>query len=379
MVRLFVLLALAPVFVGCGLITPSKTSEEDKEMRAFAEARQRAATYYDGGEYIRAASQYKKALDIRPHHYMTQLGYAYSLTSTRYAPNIVLAIQFFDKTMGVQRDQNKEVKRIFGLAESYRLLAMYHGRRSKEREDNGLLDEAKIDGDESHSFARNGIQVYERVLVIDKQLESKSISAPFRASASLAPMARIGIAHCCIMIGSRENQAPYERAVEEVNIYAQTAANARKWWENQRKKVMAVDPLDSMLEGGSKQLQSADARRRYDEKIKATVEKEAMARQALVITYMDIERYDDAIRECSRMIELDDSQSQALFYRARCNSLLTPPQYERALEDMKEYRARQDLTRLTQEIIRINQLIRQYEARLREQKHEKKLDERAGG
>ena len=33
MVRLFVLLALAPVFVGCGLITPSKTSEEDKEMR----------------------------------------------------------------------------------------------------------------------------------------------------------------------------------------------------------------------------------------------------------------------------------------------------------------------------------------------------------
>ena len=210
--------------------------------------------------------------------------------------------------------------------------------------------------------------------MIDKKLESKSISAPFRASASLVPMARIGIAHCCIMLSDRDNQAPIERAVEEVNLYAQTAANARKWWTQQRKKVMEVDPLDSMLEDGSEQIQSVDQRRRYDEKIKATVEKEALARNALVITFMNIERYEDAIRECSNMIELDDNQSQALFYRARCYALLDPPQYERALEDMREYRARQDITRLTQEVIRINQLIQQYESRLREQKRDKELD-----
>ncbi|MHC4940431.1 MAG: hypothetical protein ACYTHK_15940 [Planctomycetota bacterium] len=378
MVRLSVLLVFSGILLGCGLIAPSKTSEEDKELQEFAEARQRAATYYDGGEYTRAASQYKKALDIKPYHFMTQLGYAYSLTNTRYAPNIMLSIKFFNETMGRQGDPNKEVKRVFGLAEAYRLLAMFHGNRAQEREDNGLLDEAQVDAKESRSFSRSGIEAYEEVLVIDRKLESKSIASPFRASASLAPMARIGIAHCCIMLGNRENQAPLERAVEEVNIYAQTAANARKWWEQRREKVMEIDPLDSMVDGASQQMQSADDRRRYDEKIKATVEKEVLVRQALVITYMYIERYEEAIREASNILSLDDNQSQALFYRARCYSLLKPPQYERALEDMKEYRARQDLTRLTQEVIRINQLIRQYEARLREQKRDRELDA-AGG
>jgi len=374
MVRPRVLLLFGLALAGCGLITPSKTSKEDKELLEFAEARQRAATYYDGGEYVRAAAQFKKALDLKPYHYMTQLGYAYSLTNTRYAPNIVLALKYFDATIGVQSDASKEVKRVYGMAEAYRLLAMFHRRRYREREDKGLLDDAREDSKQAVSYANNGIEAYERVLEIDKTLETRSISAPFRTSASLAPMARIGIAVCCIILGNRENQDPINRAVEEINVYASTAANARKFWEMRREKTMEVDPLESMVEGGSEQMQSAEQRARYDERIKSTIEKEALVRQALVETYIFLGRYTDAIDECGRILELDDGQAQAFFFRARCYALLEPPQYERALADMREYRARQDLTRLTQEIIRINQLIKMYEAKLRDQKREAELE-----
>jgi len=371
--RLLLLFGLA--LAGCGLLTPSKTSDEELETQEWAEARQRAATYYDGGEFVRAAAQYKKALDIKPYHYMTQLGYAYSLTNTRYAPNIVLALKYFSETIGRQHDENKEVKRVFGMGEAHRLLAMFHRRRAREREDKGLIDESKTDRAEANGYAKKGIEAYEQVLVIDKRLEAKSIAAPLRASASLAQMARIGIAVCCIVLGDRENQALIERAVHEINEYADTAAKAREFWTKQRKKTMEIDPLNTMVDSGSEQMQTVEQRRRYDELITGTVEKEAIVRQALVETYMYLERFDTAIRECTRILELDESKSQALFLRARCYALQEPPQYERALEDLREYRSRQDLTRLTQEVIRINQLIKMYEKRLERQRKERELEQ----
>jgi len=373
-----VLLLFVLAATGCGLITPSKTSQEDRELQEFAEARQRAATYYDGGEYVRSAAQYKKALDLRPHHYMTQLGYAYSLVSTRYAPNIVLALKFYEETMGRQFDDVKEVKRVYGMAEAYRLLAMFHRRRAREREDKGIIDEARADVAEANEYAKKGVAAYEEVIRIDERLMSRNIAGQYRASASLAPMARIGIAVCCIILGSRENQQPIERAVEEVNQYAEIAAKAREYWKIQRRKVMEVDPLDSMVEAGTEEMQSVEQRARYDERIKSTVEKEALVRQALVETYMFLDRFDEAIAECGRILELDPEQSQALFFRARCYTLLKPPQYERALKDMREYRSKQDLTRLTQEVIKINQLIKMYEAKLRDEQREKELERGEG-
>ncbi|MEM8884702.1 MAG: hypothetical protein AAGD14_11580 [Planctomycetota bacterium] len=376
--RLFLL--LAPVLlVGCGLITPSKTSEEDQELQEFAERRQEAATYYDGGEFIRAAAQYKKALELRPEHFMTQLGYAYSLTNTRFAPNIVLAIDFLNKTITVQTDDSKEAKRVYGLAEAYRLLAMYHRRRAEERENRGLLDEAEEDRVEGIKFAQSGVEAYERILVIDRRLESRNISGPIRASASLAPLAHIGIAVCCIILGDKDNQGPLDRAVHEVNQYATIAARAREFWETRRERMMQIDPLQSAVDGPGKQLASVEERARYDEMIQNTVEKEAIVRQGLVETYMYLGRFEDGVRESSKILELDNSRDDALFFRARCYALMEPPNYERALVDMREYRSRQDLTRLTQKVIRINQLISTYETRLREQKREKELSEAAGG
>ena len=78
MLRMGLLFLGCAALVGCGSIFAGKTGKSDKEMVEFAETKQRAATFYDGGDYYRAAAQFKKALEMRPDDVMTQLGYAYS-------------------------------------------------------------------------------------------------------------------------------------------------------------------------------------------------------------------------------------------------------------------------------------------------------------
>jgi tetratricopeptide (TPR) repeat protein len=372
---------LSTALLGCGLIFPSKTGEEDTEMVKFAEARQRGAIYYDGGDYIRAAAQYKKALDIKPGHVMTQLGYAYSLKNTEYPPNLNQALKVLTQELGEQPDHSLEVKRTYGIADCYRNLAVYFRRRAEQREGKGLLQQAAEDRKLSIENAQKGIAQYEKVFALDQKLAARHIAAPFRASASLKPMAHLGIGVCCIVLGDRKNPAPLERAVEEINSYAQTAANARTFWEKQRGKIMETDPMaDAQIPNMGEMLGGAEERARFDERIKSTITKEALVRQALVETYMYLERFNDAIEQCTRIIELNEAQSQgnAYFFRARAYALLKPPQYERAIEDMTEFRKRQDLTRLTQEVIRVNQLIKTYERKLREQKKQEEADRDAG-
>lgn len=375
---LLVLLPASLSLIGCGLIAPDKTSDEDKEKMEFAEKRRQAAAYYDGGQYIRAASQFKLALDIRPEHFMTQLGYAYSLTGTRFAPNIKLSIQFMKEEIGKRDSDKEEVRRIYGLAEAHRLLAMFHRRRATQRESKGLLDEAAKDTAEQMRHARLGVDAYDYVLVIDKRMVAQNIGTPYRVSATLAPLAHIGISVCSIMLGDRQNQAPIARAVKEINQYATTAAIARKYWETRREKTMDLDPLKSAIDGVSSQMATVDERKIYEQKIKNTVEKEAIVRQALVETYMYLERFDDAIAECTRILELDSSRAQSYFYRARCYALMDPPKWASALENMKSFQSHQNLNAYTEEVIRVNQLIRQYEKALRKQKREDDLDLDAG-
>jgi len=374
MLRMGLLLLCFAVLAGCGSIFSSGTKKDDKEMVKFAELRQRAATYYDGGDFYRAAAQYKEALAMRPDHVMTQLGYAYSLKNTEFPPNIKLAVQKFND-VHEQKDLSKEVKRVFGMADCYRTLAIYFRRRAEERSNKGLLDQAAEDRKLCVAQANDGILAYERVLAIDHKMEMRAAAGQFRASASLAPMAHLGIGVCCIVLGDRKNQAPLVRAVDEINVYAQTAANARAFWEKQREKIMDTDPMaEAQVPSMGEQLGGVEARRRFDERIRSTVTKEILVRQALIETYMYLERFHDAIEQCTNIIELDDREPTAFFFRARAYVLLKPAQYERAIEDMKEGQKRQDSSRLTQDVVRVNQLIRTYERKLEEQKKQAKAD-----
>ena len=106
MVRCALVLALLGALTGCF----KKTTEDDKELDTFAEARQRAATYYDGADYSRAASQYARALEIRPDHVPTRLGYAYSLMFTDLPSNQIRADQELT-SMGKLKDERMEVFR----------------------------------------------------------------------------------------------------------------------------------------------------------------------------------------------------------------------------------------------------------------------------
>jgi len=364
-------------FVGCGSIFAGKTGKSDKEMVEFAETKQRAATFYDGGDYYRAAAQFKKALEMRPDDVMTQLGYAYSLKNTEFPPNLILAIDQFNKVKK-QKDLTKEVKRVYGLADAFRTLAIYFRRRAEANSNKGLLDQAEEDRKTSIQHANDAILQYERVLAIDHEMETRQAAGQFRASASLAPMSHLNIGVCCIVLGDRKNQAPLERAVEEVEIYAQVAANARTFWEKQREKLMETDPMaDAQLPSLGEAMGGVESRRRYDERIRSTVTKEILARQALIETYLYLERLDDAIEQCTKIIELDDSEPTAFFFRARSYTMLDPPQYERAIEDMKEGQKRQDSSRLTQDVVKVNQILRTYERKLEEQKKQAKADAEA--
>ena len=82
-------LGLLVLFAGCHGIFADRTDEGDKEIASFAEARQRAATYYDGGDYYRAVAQYREALAIRKDHFMCRLGLAYSLMFTNQPTNLL--------------------------------------------------------------------------------------------------------------------------------------------------------------------------------------------------------------------------------------------------------------------------------------------------
>ena len=193
-------------------------------------------------------------------------------------------------------------------------------------------------------------------------------------------MSHLGIGICCIVLGDRQNQAPLERALDEINMYAQIASAARKWWEKERERKIEIDPMAELQTPNmGQQLSSAEDRALYDERIKSTVAKEALVRQALVETYLYLERYHDAIEQCTMIVELDDSEPTAFFFRAQSYVLLRPPQYERAIEDLKEGQKRQDTSRLTQDVVKINQLIRSYERRLEEQKIEEEAERLSAG
>ncbi|MHC4342477.1 MAG: hypothetical protein ACYSX0_19965 [Planctomycetota bacterium] len=362
-------LALAPI--ACHGFFGGRTTEEDQKLKDFADARQRAATYYDGKDYYRAASQYKQALDLQPDHTPSHLGYAYSLMYTNLPQNLVRAQEEFEN-VGDLKDQKLEVKRIFGLALTHRTLAAHYQRRSRIHDQNARIRKSEEDGAVAKEHASSGITYFEQVFELDEALAASEQVAPFRVSASLTPDAHAGIAHCEIILADNKNLEHLDRALEHVEAYARVAANARRFWEQRRERTMITDPLREGEEGdpNAAALQG-QWRQRYEEKIRNTIEKEVAMRRALVETFAYLNRFADGIKECEKVLELDNSFDEALFHRGRFYALLTPPDYRSALKDLKAYRARQDLSRLTEELVGLNRRIKDYEKKFAEQQAKK--------
>jgi hypothetical protein len=314
---------------------------------------------------VRAAAQYAKALEFRPDHFATRLGYAWSLMATDVPSNLVRAEQEF-KEIGTRRDTKEEVKRVHGMGLTYRALALHYSHRARKLEDDGRLDLARQDDVKARDYARSGIEQFDKVLKIDEELAAASIAAPHRVSASLAPDAQLGIAHCEIVLGDRGKPEHIERAETLINDFARTAANARRFWEQRRERLMVTDVMrEPELGAAGPKTLDADQKKRYEERIARTVQEEVTARTILMTTFHYLRRFQDAIDECTRILELDSKQDEIYYMRARGYEYLTPPNYEAALADMKEYRRRQDYARLTDKLVYINQHIKRYEEALR--------------
>lgn len=365
--------ALLALLAGCHGLFGDRTDEGDKEIASFAEARQRAATFYDGGDYVRAATQYQEALKIRKEHFMCRLGLAYSLMYINQPSSLVDAEKEFI-AIGERRDPKEEVKRVYGLGLTYRKLGDHYRNRSKLRERNGQIKGAAEDAARSREYATKGIVQLTRVMEIDtilaqaQEAEAKrkgadpSALTPYRVSASLTPDAHIGIAGCEIVLmdPSRPDElmGHTERARENLGKYAEIAANARQFWQLRREALLVIDPMQEQSQSLSN---DAALRKRYEENIANTIKKEVAVRRVLFETLAYVNQYPEAIAEANTILGLEPSLDEVVKQRARAYMFLKPPDRRAALKDLKEYRSRLPVGELTDEMVQVNREIKQLE------------------
>lgn len=362
------------VLAACHGLFGDRTDEADREMSSFAEARQRAATFYEGHDYSRAAVQYREALKIRPDHFMCRLGLAYSLMFTNKPSTLVEAEALF-VDIGERRDPKEEVKRVYGLGLTYRALGAHYDRRSYVQEGKGQVKGAADDKAKAREFARKGIVWLNKVMEIDEVLtkaqeaEAKrlkiadpSVLVPYRVSASLTPDANLGIAHCEILLMDpsepQELRAHADRARENLEKYAGIAANAREFWTLQRERLLIVDPL---TEQSSAVTLDETTKQRYEERIANTIKQEVAVRRVLLETLGRVNLVPEAIKEADTILTLDPSVDEVIRLRARAYLFLEPPDRRAALRDLKDYRSRLPRGELTDEMVQVNRDIKRLE------------------
>jgi tetratricopeptide (TPR) repeat protein len=366
--------ALLLVLFGCHGLFGDRTDEGDKEIASFAEARQRAATFYDGGDYVRAAAQYREALKIRSDHFMCRLGLAYSLMFNNQPSTLLEAEKEF-KAIGERRDPKEEVKRVYGLGLTYRTLAAHYQRRSRLREGKGQVKGAAEDLATSREYAQKGIAELKKVMEIDEVLiqaqdaEAKrrkiadpNALTPYRVSASLTPDAHLGIAHCEILLMDpshpEELRAHAALAKENLLRYSEVAANARQFWQLERERLLVVDPMDDQAPAA---VPDEGMKKRYEEKIANTIRQEVAVRRVLFDTLVYVNLYPEAIEEANTILNLDPDIDEMYRLRARAYLFLQPPDRRAALKDLKEYRSRLPVGELTDEMVQVNRAIKQLE------------------
>ncbi len=351
---------------GChGVLFGDKTSQRDRDLNNFAEARSRAATYYDGKDYVRAALQYKEALKYRPKHVSTRLGYAYSLTYSNVPSNLMIAEQEF-KAMGKLKKVQNEVKRTYGMGLNARGLAVQYDRRARMKSKRGLQDESQRDQKASHKKAEAGLRYFGQVIEFDRTLAGKKILAPMRVSASLTPDAHVGMAHCEILLAKFDPEHPAElsrhlsRARAHILKFAKVAEQARRFWKKRRERLLVTDPLHEEGSPGAKTIDPREANR-YSARIFSTIRQESEIRTALLLTLLYVNRYRDGIDEATTILELDPERHEVLMLRGNAYAYLKPPNYKKAVRDLKAYRKTRDLTRLTEDLITVNLRIKRFE------------------
>lgn len=357
---------------GCHGLFGGRTTEEDQEKALFAEARQRAATYYDGRDYERAAQQYAKALEYRPDHFNTRLGYAYSLMYTKKPESLAQALEEFED-MGKRSDKKEEVKRIYGLAVTHRTLSARFQAQATYHDQKGMLDWVYRDLNNARKHARKGIEYFEQVLSIDEALAEVQKVAPRRVSASLTPDAHAGIAHCEIILADKDHPDHLKKAVEQIEVFAKVASQARTFWEKRRERVLMIDPVQDDRRGDALNATvRGQERTLYEMRIKGTIDQEVAMRRALVEVYIQTGMHMDVITETDKILQLDPEYNVAYWLRGQAYANLNPPNYRAAIKDLEEYRSRQDLRRLTDDLVRLNRWIKKYRDAL-------KIQEKTGG
>lgn len=369
MLRLPCLLLILTGLAGCHGLFGARTTDEDQEKNRFAEARQRAATYYDGGDYVRAAAQYQKALEIRPDHFPTRLAYAYSLMYTKDPTNLLRAQNEFEDIRR-RKDLGQEVKRIYGLAVTHRTLAARLQAQALYHDQKGMIEWATRDVQLARKHATTSLELFDKIFEYDEKLSSKQAVAPMRVSASLTPDAHAGMAHCEIILADKEHLDHLDRAVQHIQAFSEIAERARRFWSERRERILMTDPVREE-EMGNPDSNTARGQERvlYEKRIASTIDQEVAMRRSLVEVYIQMERPEDVISECDKILKLAPEFDRAYWLRGQAYASLDPPDYRAALNDLEEFRKLQSLEEgLTETMVRLNRWIKKYEEELAKQK-----------
>jgi regulator of sirC expression with transglutaminase-like and TPR domain len=162
-----------------------------------------------------------------------------------------------------------------------------------------------------------------------------------------------------------EIAAHEQRARENLLTYTEIAANARKFWELERERLLVVDPMKDQT--SSVQMDDA-TKRRYEERIANTIKQEVAVRRALFETLLYVNRFPEAITEANTILTLEPGVDQVLYDRAGAYLYLQPPDRRSALRDYKEYRSRLPMDQLTDEMVQLNVAIKRLESELAKEK-----------
>jgi len=328
----------------------------------------RAATYYDGRDFDRAAQQFKKALEYRPKHAASRLGYAYSLMRTEKPKSLVRSQEEFED-MATLGDPKQEIKRVYGLAMTHRTLAKTFQAQAIFHDKRGMLNWWKKDRLNAVTNADIALVLFQEVLDFDDKLAKTEKIAPLRVSASLTPDAHAGMAHCYIIKSDTLHPDSLEKAVKHIQVFSETAEKARRFWSQRRTRILAVDPLrEGQVGDADPKSVRGQERLLYERRILRTIEQEVAMRRTLVEVYNQLARYPDSISECSIILQLDNSYDQVYWLRGQAHASLKPPEYQKAIDDIEEYRRRKSTGGLTEELVRVNRWIKKYRALLAKQK-----------
>ena len=300
---------------GCDSLTPDGQDKKDDAKAKKQYYEEAAQTYFDGGKYEAAATQWKKILVEDPDYPKANWGLAQSLAkmgtpaSLRQAEQIYLRIIDWDWKHPVRGDIKFEVQKDF--ADVYLELADFYDR------DIRYLDELKgLPGEDQLVVRQRRVeQVSQRDALLVKAIP---LYTAVLEKSKDNPYAIAGLAKAHLQAGDDQSGMMYAKQ------YIEISSKSQELWQKQ---------LDDMAAQNG---QMTEAQRDFFKtKIRGARDKEMKMHLLLGSVLARDKFYEAAVNEYDRVLSIDPAYPAA--YVERAQAYAGTRNFKRAIQDIQEY------------------------------------------